>query len=64
MKSQAFVLQKFEADEGMVFDWATPRFVEDVDGNTIQEHLYAKTIYLSLGDNISNYIEVPLPKEE
>lgn len=58
MKATNFNLVKYEADEGYVFDWKEPRFVEDEEGNKIQEHLYAKTIFIGLHDSIDNYIEV------
>lgn len=71
MKSQAFVLQRFDADDGMVFDWKEPRYntvVETVDGEEIekqvQTHLYAKTLFIGVGDSIDNYIEVAAPVVE
>lgn len=64
MKTQDFSLIKYDADEGMVFDWKEPRFIEDEDGNKIQEHLYVKTLFIGSHDNIENYVEVPAPVEE
>lgn len=64
MKEQNFVLKRYDADEGKVFDWAEPRYHEDEEGNQIQEHLYVKTLFLSVNDDISNYIEVDAPKAE
>lgn len=66
MKSKQFVLQRYDADDGKVFDWAdlSAHVHEDEDGNTIQEHLYAKTIYLGINDSIENYVEVDLVKED
>lgn len=58
MKATNFNLVKYEADEGYVFDWKEPRFVEDEEGNKTQEHLYAKTLFIGGNDNIENYIEV------
>lgn len=62
MKSTNFNLVRYDADEGYVFDWAEPRFNTDLDekGNEIkvQEHLYAKTLFVGPTDNIANYIEV------
>lgn len=58
MKSTNFNLVKYDADEGMVFDWKEPRFVENENGEQIQEHLYAKTLFIGGNDNIENYIEV------
>lgn len=64
MKSTNFNLIRYDADEGMVFDWKEPRFIEDENGNQIQEHLYAKTLFIGGNDSIENYIEVIMPSEE
>lgn len=62
MKSTNFNLVRYDADEGKVFDWAEPRFMNalDDDGKEIevQEHLYAKTLFIGANDSIENYIEV------
>ena len=62
MKAQNFKLVRYDADEGMVFDWIEPRFIEELDENgkpiQIQEHLYAKTLFIGSNDTIDNYIEV------
>lgn len=58
MKTTNFTLVRYDADEGYVFDWKEPRYVEDADGNEVQEHLYAKTLFIGANDNIDNYIEV------
>ena len=58
MKSTKFNLVRYDADEGKVFDWAEPRYVEDAEGNEVQEHLYAKTLFIGANDAIENYIEV------
>ena len=58
MKATNFNIVKYEADEGYVFDWKEPRFIEDEEGNKIQEHLYAKVIFIGIHDSIDNYIEV------
>lgn len=58
MKQQNFVLTRYDADDGMVFDWKEPRFTEDEEGNEIQEHLYAKTLFIGGNDSIYNYVEV------
>ena len=58
MKAQDFKLVRYDADEGYVFDWKEPRYVEDENGEKIQEHLYAKTLFIGANDNIENYIEV------
>lgn len=64
MKTTNFNLIRYDADEGKVFDWAEARFVEDENGNQIQEHLYAKTLFIGGNDTIENYIEVVAPAEE
>ena len=68
MKSTSFNLMRFDADENKVFDWKEPRFIEakDEDGNEIkiQEHLYAKTLFIGLNDSIVNYIEIDAPLKE
>lgn len=61
MKAKAFSLVRYDAEEGFVFDWKNleEHQYEDEDGNIIQEHLYAKTLFI--GDNndgIDNYVEV------
>lgn len=58
MKSTNFNLVRYDADEGKVFDWAEPRFIEDEEGSQIQEHLNAKTLFIGGIDRIENYIEV------
>ena len=59
MKTTNFNLVRYDADEGMVFDWKEARFITDQDGNEVQEeHLYVKTLFIGGNDNIDNYIEV------
>ena len=58
MRSTNFNLVRYDADEGKVFDWAEPRFEEDENGNQVQKHLYAKTLFIGAYDTIDNYIEV------
>lgn len=58
MKSTDFKLVRYDADEGMVFDWKEPHYVENENGEEIQEHLYAKTLFIGGNDTIENYIEV------
>lgn len=67
MKTQEFILQRYDADEDKVFDWADleAHMVEDPETKEkTQEHLYAKTIFLSVGDSIENYVEVDAPTVE
>jgi hypothetical protein len=58
MKSTNFNLVRYDADEGFVFDWKEPRYIENEDGEQIQEHLYAKTLFIGELDSIENYVEV------
>lgn len=60
MKSKAFSLVRYDADEGFVFDWANleEHQIEDENGELIQEHLYAKTLFIGTNDSIDNYVEV------
>lgn len=63
MKTQDFSLVRYDADDGMVFDWKEPRFLDiyDENGNIIgkeQEHLYVKTLFIGSHDSINNYVEV------
>ncbi len=58
MKYSGFNLVRYDAEEGYVFDWKEPRYIEDPDGNQIQDHLNAKTLFIGANDSIENYIEV------
>ena len=58
MKSTNFNIIRYDADEGKVFDWSEPRYIEDENGKQVQEHLYAKTLFIGGNDSIDNYIEV------
>lgn len=53
-----FVLTRYDAEDGKVFDWKEPRFNEGENGEQVQEHLNAKTLFLAIGDSIENYVEV------
>lgn len=64
MKSTNFKLIRYDADEGMVFDWAEPRYELDEDGEEVQTHLYVKTLFIGSTDSIENYIEVEEVIEE
>lgn len=64
MKTTNFNIVRYDADEGKVFDWVEPRFIEDEEGNKVQEHLYAKTLFIGGNDSISNYIEIDAPEVE
>lgn len=63
MQATSYQLQKYTADEGMCFDWKEPRFVEDEEGNQIQEHLHCTVLWIGHTDSIDNYIEVEKPTE-
>lgn len=58
MKAKSFELVRYDADEGSVFDWKEPRYIEDEEGNQVQEHLYAKTLFIGGNDSITNYVEI------
>ena len=63
MKATNFSLVRYDADEGFVFDWLEPRYIEVLNEETniieqVQEHLYAKTLFIGATDDIRNYIEV------
>ena len=63
MKSTNFNIVRYDADEGMVFDWKEERWHDVFDENMHvigreQEHLYAKTLFIGGNDSIDNYIEV------
>ena len=58
MQAKQFNLIRYDADEGKVFDWVEPRYIEDDNGEQVQEHLYAKTLFIGGNDSIDNYIEV------
>ena len=64
MISSNFNLTRYDADEGKVFDWKEPRFLEDEEGNKIQEHLYVKTLFIGINDSIENYVEIEKPVVE
>lgn len=58
MKASNFSLVRYDADEGMLFDWKEPRYIEDENGEQIQEHLLVKTLFIGTSDSIENYVEV------
>lgn len=73
MRAQNFNLVRYDADEGMVFDWKEPRYIYELidpehpelgEKQVGQEHLYAKTLFIGGNDSIDNYIEVQAPVEE
>lgn len=64
MIAKSFTLTRYDADDGFVFDWKEPRYINILGedgmptGETVQEHLYVKTLFIGGNDNINNYIEV------
>ena len=58
MISKDFVLKRYDADIGKVFDCKEPRYNLDDEGNEVQDHLYVKTLFIGSTDSIDNYIEV------
>ena len=64
MKVIKYDLTRYDADEGKVFDWKEPRFIEVKEGEKVQEHLYVKTLFIGSNDSIENYIEVEAPVTE
>ena len=60
MQSKAFNLMRYDADEGKVFDWANlaEHQYENENKEMVQEHLYAKTLFIGGNDTIENYVEV------
>lgn len=64
MKAQDFKLTRYDADEGMVFDWKEPRYntyIENGEEKQEEAHLNAKTLFIGALDSIDNYVEVPAP---
>lgn len=66
MKTQDFKLVRYDADEGKVFDWVNleEHINKDPEGNEVQEHLYAVTLFIGANDSIDNYVEIDKPVEE
>ena len=63
MIGRTYTVERYDADEGKVFDWKNlDEHIVEVDGEKVQEHLYAKTIFLSASDTIDNYIEIEKPE--
>lgn len=58
MLAQNFTLTRYDADEGKLFDWKEPRYIENENGEQIQEHLLVKTLFVGMNDTITNYVEV------
>lgn len=58
MKTTDFKLIRYDADDGCTFDWKEPRYIELEDGTKEEQHLNAKTLFISVNDSITNYVEV------
>lgn len=69
MKQTNYNLQRYDADDGKVFDWKNieEHKHEEIDdeGKTVivYDHLYVKTLFIGELDSIDNYIEVDEPKK-
>lgn len=63
MKLEQITLQRYDADEGMVFDWKNLEEHTSIspEGEEVVNHLYAKTLFLGINDSIDNYVEVAKP---
>ena len=72
MKSTNYALIRYDADDGKVFEWAEPRYREELideehpemGTKQVQEHLYATTLFIGSTDSIDNYIEIVKPVVE
>ena len=71
MTRQNFNLIKLEAEEGKVLDWANlDEHTEEIENpetgekEVVVSHLYAKTVFLGVGDSADNYMEVDAPAQE
>ena len=58
MISQNYSITRFDADEGKYFEWKEPHFVENEEGEQVQEFLHSKTLFIGHTDSITNYVEV------
>ena len=64
MKQTNYNLQRYDADDGKVFDWKNieEHKHEEIDdeGKTVivYDHLYVKTLFIGELDSIDNYVEV------
>ena len=67
MKQTNYNLQRYDADEGKVFDWKNieEHKHEEIDDESktviVYDHLYVKTLFIGELDSIDNYIEVDEP---
>lgn len=58
------VVEKYIADEGLVFDWVDPHYHIEEDGTEVRDHLYVDVLFIGRDDDISNYMEVEAPANE
>ena len=69
MKQTNYNLQRYDADDGKVFDWKNieEHKHEEIDDESktviVYDHLYVKTLFIGELDSIDNYIEVDEPKK-
>ena len=67
MKQTNYNLQRYDADEGKVFDWKNieEHKHEEIDDESktviVYDHLYVKTLFIGELDSIDNYVEVDEP---
>lgn len=67
MKQTNYNLQRYDADEGKVFDWKNieEHKHEEIDDESktviVYDHLYVKTLFIGELDSIDNYIEIDEP---
>ena len=67
MKQTNYNLQRYDADDGKVFDWKNieEHKHEEIDdeGKTVivYDNLYVKTLFIGELDSIDNYVEVDEP---
>jgi len=67
MKQTNYNLQRYDADDGKVFDWKNieEHKHEEIndEGKTVivYDHLYVKTLFIGELDSIDNYVEVDEP---
>ena len=64
MKSTDLKIVRYDADEGKVFDYKEPRFIENENGEKERDHLFVSTLFIDANDSIENYIEVYKPENQ
>ena len=70
MKQTNYNLQRYDADDGKVFDWKNieEHKHEEIDDESktviVYDHLYVKTLFIGELDSIDNYIAVDEHKKK